>query len=88
MAKKIFGPGKLQQTGTVVTKDSMPPSKKGKSRSAYNTLANVPNLPRNSDGNITSLPNGRKPGQVNKYTTKRHADKSNRCNVMFFVFLS
>ena len=67
-------------------KQSIPPSKRGKSSSHYNTLANVHNLPLNSDGTIVSLPNGRKPGQVNRYTTKRQAEKSDRCNVMFFVF--
>ena len=66
--------------------ESMPKSVKGKSRSAYNEIANPTiELPRDHDGTITSLDNGRKPTQLNRSTTvcPMHNDQ---CKVQFIVF--
>ena len=67
-------------------KASVPPSVKGKSRSAYNTLANTTNLPQNNDGTIKSLKNGRKPGQLNREYTRGVEDRTIKCHVQFTLF--
>ena len=82
---KKFKDGKLQQSGTIVMQDVMPHSRKGKSRSVYNKIANT-DLPKNKDGLITSLQNGRKPGQKNMSYTCCPISKESKCPVKFTVF--
>ena len=86
LSQKSFIEGKIQQTGTTLGHEVLPPSRKGKSRSAYNVPANIKNLPKNTDGTVTSLINGRKPGQVNKTFTICAKAKDERCHIQFTLF--
>ena len=82
----MFAPGKLQQSDTIVMKDTMPSGVKDKSRSYYNTTANsTQEFAFNLDGTILSQENGRKPGQKNRTHTVC-PEVNNRCNVQFKVF--
>ena len=63
-SNKVFEVDKLQQTGTIVMKKVMPPSRKDKTSSTYNEIASM-DPPRNKEGLVKSLDNGRKPGQRN-----------------------
>ena len=83
---KTFMEGKMQQLGTIVMKDTVMSSKKGKSRSTYNQLANTTNNLKNKDGTITSLPNGRKPNQNNRSHTCCPESSEDQCKVQFTIF--
>ena len=82
---KEFKDGKLHQSGTIVIQDIISHSRKGRSRSTYNKIANT-DLPKNKDGLITSLQNGRKPGQKNRSYTCCPISKESKCPVKFTVF--
>ena len=82
---KSFLDDKLQQTGTIIMKEVMPPSRRKKSRSVFNEIASL-NPPRTKQGLVQSLENGRKPGQRNRNLYSCPLDKQTRCGVKFTVF--
>ena len=56
----------MQQVGTILHSDSQAPSRKGKSRSHYNQLANLSTTPDNNTTNNPPPAKGRKPASFGK----------------------